>query len=230
MIPISEIFGPTLQGEGPLMGMSTVFVRVRGCDNKCLWCDTQYAREVAGEQFGAEMIVRKVQECCADPILVTLTGGNPAMYPELGDAVSLLKRLGYKVACETQGTYVQLWFTYLDHLVISPKPPSSGNPTSIEDFVLCYGSYVEGKIHVKVVVDGEADFAYAEEVSKQVGAAPVYLQPCTATGGLPTRRGYVMRQLDHIEKIWDMVKASGNLNYIVLPQLHRLLWGEERGV
>ena len=42
-IRISEIFGPTVQGEGPLIGRPTVFVRTGGCDYRCTWCDTLYA-------------------------------------------------------------------------------------------------------------------------------------------------------------------------------------------
>jgi len=42
-IRISEIFGPTIQGEGPLIGKPTVFVRTAGCDYRCAWCDTLYA-------------------------------------------------------------------------------------------------------------------------------------------------------------------------------------------
>jgi 7-carboxy-7-deazaguanine synthase len=42
-IRISEIFGPTIQGEGPLIGRPTVFVRTAGCDYRCTWCDTLYA-------------------------------------------------------------------------------------------------------------------------------------------------------------------------------------------
>src|SRR5215831_5300129 len=42
-IAISEIFGPTVQGEGPLIGQPTVFVRTGGCDYRCVWCDTLYA-------------------------------------------------------------------------------------------------------------------------------------------------------------------------------------------
>ncbi len=42
-IRISEIFGPTVQGEGPLIGRPTVFVRTGGCDYRCGWCDTLYA-------------------------------------------------------------------------------------------------------------------------------------------------------------------------------------------
>ena len=43
MIPVAEIFGPTIQGEGPHVGMKTMFVRVVGCDFKCAWCDSKFA-------------------------------------------------------------------------------------------------------------------------------------------------------------------------------------------
>src|SRR5262249_20785234 len=43
LVRISEIFGPTIQGEGPLIGRPTVFVRTAGCDYRCAWCDTLYA-------------------------------------------------------------------------------------------------------------------------------------------------------------------------------------------
>ncbi len=46
-IRISEIFGPTVQGEGALIGMPTVFVRTGGCDFRCSWCDTLYAVDPA---------------------------------------------------------------------------------------------------------------------------------------------------------------------------------------
>ena len=46
MIPVAEIFGPTIQGEGPHVGMQTLFVRVAGCDFKCAWCDSKFAWKI----------------------------------------------------------------------------------------------------------------------------------------------------------------------------------------
>src|SRR5689334_14548897 len=88
-ILISEIFGPTIQGEGALIGKPTVFVRTGSCDYRCSWCDTLYAvlpeyksdwRSMTTEEIFAEV------QCLSGhkPILVTLSGGNPAIQP-LGD-------------------------------------------------------------------------------------------------------------------------------------------------
>src|SRR5215469_18886340 len=85
-IAVSEIFGPTIQGEGPLIGRPTVFVRTGGCDYRCRWCDTLYA--VLPEYrddwtpLTAEKIVARVNALTADrPALVTVSGGNPALQP-----------------------------------------------------------------------------------------------------------------------------------------------------
>ena len=79
-ILVSEIFGPTVQGEGPLIGRPSVFVRTGGCDYRCRWCDTLYAvlPEHRGEwtAMTAEEIVARVGELAGGPLLVTLTGGN----------------------------------------------------------------------------------------------------------------------------------------------------------
>src|SRR5262249_42610917 len=81
-IPISEIFGPTVQGEGPLIGRPTVFVRTGGCDYRCVWCDTLYAvlPEHRSEWvlMAPTEIARRIDELAGnDPVLVTLSGGNP---------------------------------------------------------------------------------------------------------------------------------------------------------
>src|ERR1700742_2333619 len=81
-IRISEIFGPTIQGEGPLIGRPTVFVRTAGCDYRCAWCDTLYA--VLPEYHDQwtfmtpEDIMARVNDLAGDqPVLVSLSGGNP---------------------------------------------------------------------------------------------------------------------------------------------------------
>ena len=67
-IRISEIFGPTIQGEGPLIGRPTVFVRTGGCDYRCTWCDTLYAVLPAYRNEWAFMtpadIMARVEEAC----------------------------------------------------------------------------------------------------------------------------------------------------------------------
>ena len=85
-IRISEIFGPTVQGEGPLIGRPTVFVRTGGCDFRCRWCDTLYAvlpeyRDEWRVMTPVEILTRVGELSGSQPVLVSLSGGNPAIQP-----------------------------------------------------------------------------------------------------------------------------------------------------
>src|ERR1700720_3417957 len=85
-IRISEIFGPTIQGEGPLTGRPTVFVRTGGCGYRCAWCDTLYAvlpeyRDDWGPVSPEETMAQVNEPAGGKPLLVSLSGGNPALQP-----------------------------------------------------------------------------------------------------------------------------------------------------
>lgn len=122
-ILISEIFGPTVQGEGPLIGLPTVFVRTGGCDYRCAWCDRLYA---VLPKHRAEWwlktpteIERRIEELAGnDPVLVTLSGGNPALQP-LAPLIELGHAGGHTFALETQGSVSAPWFSELDWLLES---------------------------------------------------------------------------------------------------------------
>ena len=107
-IRISEIFGPTVQGEGALIGKPTVFVRTGGCDFRCSWCDTLYAvlpeyRNDWAPMTPEDILARVEQLTDGRPVLVTLSGGNPAIQP-LGQLIALGKARRHSFAMETQGS------------------------------------------------------------------------------------------------------------------------------
>ena len=91
-ITISECFGVTIQGEGALIGKPTVFVRTGGCEYRCSWCDTLYAvlpeHKDEWKPMKTEEVFAEIQRLSPTPILVTLSGGNPAIQP-LGDLIDL---------------------------------------------------------------------------------------------------------------------------------------------
>src|SRR5215216_5182503 len=112
-ISVSEIFGPTVQGEGAVIGMPTVFIRTGGCDYRCSWCDSKFAvlpefRDT-WRRMSPEEIIAEVGRLSPSPILVTLSGGNPALQP-LGGLIRLGKAAGYRFMIETQGTVAKDWF------------------------------------------------------------------------------------------------------------------------
>src|SRR3954454_21929203 len=111
--PVIELFGPTVQGEGPDQGRPAYFVRFGGCDFRCAWCDSMHAVEPALVRAGATAmsapeIADRLGTLDAGPGLVVLSGGNPALL-ELGPLVDMLHEAGYEVAVETQGSRWREW-------------------------------------------------------------------------------------------------------------------------
>lgn len=237
-VRVSEIFGPTIQGEGMLIGLPTVFVRTGGCDYRCSWCDTLHAvdseyrdqwRPMSTEDIWLEVKRLSGQK----PLMVSLSGGNPAIQP----LAPLLKRghaEGYRFALETQGSIAKDWFAELDVLVLSPKPPSSGMKTDWGAFDTCLRmAAAKPQIALKVVVFDDRDFAYARAASARYPHLPVYLQPGNHTPPPPDDdnatvdiEGVMNRMLWLVDRVTEEQWFEAR----VLPQLHVLLWGNKRGV
>jgi 7-carboxy-7-deazaguanine synthase len=99
---ISEIFH-SIQGEGELSGVPSVFVRTSGCNLRCAWCDTPYASwNPEGEEMTVEAIVERVLSYpCSH---VVLTGGEPMVTKGIHDLASRLKQAGKHITIETAGT------------------------------------------------------------------------------------------------------------------------------
>lgn len=122
VLEVYSIF-PTIQGEGPLVGTPSVFVRLAGCNLQCPACDTDYTSD--RQQLDVDNIVHKVAELNCGT-LVVITGGEPFRQP-LGPLIKQLRRAGYDIQIETNGT---LWdesvgdFWYCIKVVCSPKTGS----------------------------------------------------------------------------------------------------------
>lgn len=238
MILISEIFGPTVQGEGALIGVPTVFVRTGGCDFRCNWCDTLYAVEPSFKQqwqaMTASQIMAQVQELSGGmPLLVTLSGGNPALQP-LGELLQLGQQQGYRFAIETQGSKLQPWFAQLDYLTLSPKPPSSGMPFDPARLQACLQAAGEQtEVQLKLVIADETDYQWAREVAQKFPEVPLCLQPCNLQAAMPDQpeQEADLTQLN-VQYRW-LVERAGSDRWFdarILPQLHVLVWNNERGV
>lgn len=238
MIAISEIFGPTIQGEGALAGVPTVFVRTGGCDFRCSWCDTLYAVEPRFKAdwtpMSAGAVLAEVERLSGDrPLLITLSGGNPALQP-LGELLQLGHDKGYTFAIETQGSKAQEWFGQLDHLTLSPKPPSSGMAFSKSRFGECLAAAGEHtRVTLKLVIADETDYQWAREFAAQYPQLPLTLQPCNpvpATPDEPERETDLDALNARLRWLVDKVTADGWFEARVLPQLHVIIWNNERGV
>lgn len=99
---VSEIFH-SLQGEGQLAGIPSVFVRTSGCNLRCGWCDTPYASwEPEGRNLSVDEIVREAgRYACRH---VVLTGGEPMVAADLPDLAGRLRSGGRHITIETAAT------------------------------------------------------------------------------------------------------------------------------
>ncbi|WP_170327617.1 7-carboxy-7-deazaguanine synthase QueE [Ruegeria arenilitoris] len=231
---IAEIFGPTIQGEGALIGEPTVFVRTGGCDYRCSWCDSLHAVDTAYRHDWAAMdtdaVWDRVRALSGDrPLTVSLSGGNPAIQ-DFAPLIARGRAEGYRFACETQGSIAKPWFGDLDTLVLSPKPPSSGEDVDWNAFAACIEAAQGGpKVVMKIVIFDDTDYDWARAVADRYPSLPLYLQPGNSEvdPDLPVDPQTLSDRL-----LWLVEKVTGDGWFTprVLPQLHVLLWGNKRGV
>jgi 7-carboxy-7-deazaguanine synthase len=253
LINISEIFGPTIQGEGALIGTQTIFVRTGGCDYRCDWCDTAYAVlpkfENDWQAMDAGSIFKEVKTLSNNqPMWVTLSGGNPAIQ-NLELLIKMGQRQGYKFSMETQGSIAKSWFSLLDQLTLSPKPPSSGMHFKAKGLKRCLDAATDTKknhpidISFKFVVADEKDLIWAKLIADKNPDISCFVQPCNTQAKLEENiidieNTVNSKQLKSIannqqESMLWLIKAVQNLNWQntrILPQLHTWLWGNQTGV
>lgn len=247
-LPVMEIFGPTLQGEGKMMGQRTHFIRFGGCDYSCSWCDSMFAVK-------PELVKRYAKHLQVDEIVsviqslglahqcpwVTLSGGNPALH-HLEGLVALLRQAGYKLCLETQGTIRRVWADDLELTTVSPKPPSSGQQVNYAQLDKWMTAAVDTII--KVVVFDEEDLNFAADIAERYPYRQLYLQPGTDVIGDVTSAPTGDDPDDHVlaqtrQQVCDKLLWVHNAalahdriprNVIIMPQMHVLMWGQKQGV
>jgi 7-carboxy-7-deazaguanine synthase len=235
-LPVVEVFGPTVQGEGPEAGVPAYFVRFGGCDYRCSWCDSMHAVDPAEVRANAvrltvEQIVERLDELPAGPDLVVLSGGNPALL-ELGALVLALRRAGRRVAVETQGSRWRDWLLDVDRLVVSPKPPSSGM-ASVEQLAALHAfmdnvNPDSGPV-LKIAVFDRGDLDWAAARHRDHPQLPLFLSAGTDVGLSEAETLAGLRK--RYRWLCEMVARRPDLCAArVLPQLHVIAWGTARGV
>lgn len=239
-VPVIEIFGPTIQGEGMVVGQKTMFVRTAGCDYSCSWCDSSFTWDGSGKhlivQMTAEEIWSELKRLGGNSFsFVTISGGNPALLRNLESLVRVLKENHIKIGVETQGSKWQDWLYQIDELTISPKPPSSGMTTDFSMLSYIFEKLRERNnnqhISLKIVVFNQEDYAYAKQVHLQFPSINFYLQVGNDDINSKDNSELVKRLLENYQRLIHKVMMDTELkNVKVLPQLHTLIWGNKRGV
>lgn len=241
---IAEIFGPTIQGEGPNAGCKCIFVRVVGCNFNCDWCDSKFAWKCDDYTMtvDTEQLCSKLISMCSetDTGRVILTGGNPCLY-DFSDVIDILHDNNIKVDVETQGTPLPQWLYKVDQLVISPKAPSSKQKDVYEDiksFLLNESLMpINFNIAIKIPIFTQEDFIFAQKYYNLCEAfnfegscldSKLYL----SVGNTNTEESGDIshRVLQDYEKLINKVCKSDMRNVYILPQIHTLIWGNKQGV
>lgn len=226
---ISEIFY-SLQGEGRLTGMRSVFIRLAGCNLRCWWCDTPYALTASS---GREQDIRQVLDQIAtwDTPYVVVTGGEPLIAKDLPELLAELKSAGKHITVETAGTrYVEI---SCDLLSISPKLAHS-TPPADHAFAAYADSHEKQRIQtdvlqryidtydyqLKFVVSTVGDLAEIEALLSRlhnVQREQVMLMPQGRTKADLRRTGPQVAR-------WCL---ENNFSYC--PRLQIELWGNKKG-
>lgn len=162
LLPLVEDFY-TIQGEGHHAGKPAYFIRLGGCDVGCRWCDAKYTwNPKLYPPVDVQTVIDRATDCAAQAIVIT--GGEPLLYP-LDMLTGTLRDRGLQIFLETSGTHP--FSGHFDWVCLSPKRQQ---PPLAEAF---------GRAHeLKVIIESEADFAWAEQNAAQVGdTCLLYLQP-----------------------------------------------------
>ncbi len=214
---VNEIFY-SLQGEGFLAGIPSVFIRLAGCPLSCKYCDTVYARDYDdGSELTNQQIIARVQIYPARHVVVT--GGEPLVNQDLGertglrDLLVLLKKMDKHITVETAGIKF-IPDLSCDLMSISPKPPAADTLDQLRRLIENYD------YQVKFVVANEHDLAQAEELLFELGEydrSKIMLMPQAATRQQYLKIGPVVA---------EMCKQTG---FAFSPRLQILLWDSRRG-
>lgn len=221
---ISEIFY-SVQGEGGLVGVPSIFIRTTGCNLRCSWCDTPYTSwNPVGDELSLDEILERAAAYPAARHVV-LTGGEPMLAPGMPELSGRFRERGMHITIETAGTVTAP--VVCDLMSISPKLSNSTpqgvfqqqherlrlQPEVLRSLTTAYD------YQLKFVIAREEDLKEAQQVMAMVGApaGKVVLMPEGISAEVLNERG---------AWIAELCKDHG---YRFSPRLHVHLYGNKRG-
>lgn len=207
---IIEIF-TSLQGEGVLMGTPTTFVRFEGCNLDCNWCDTRYARS-GGREVTVGQLIDEIEN--EDVPFLCLTGGEPMLQEDIVELINDLLDSEHHVTIETNGTIPLEILPDSEDLLISMdvKCPSSGMSDRVHRDNM---TFLGPRDQLKFIIADRVDYLFAKKVLRENEInCPIIMTPVGGT---------------ELKELADWI-LEDRLWVRILPQLHKLIWGEERGV
>jgi len=224
---LTEIFH-SIQGEGSTVGLPTTFVRFTGCSLRCSWCDTTYSFH-GGEDWSVERVLERLAPIPTKRVCVT--GGEPLDQHDGALALmdALLKR-GYFVVLETSGSIDvgaadKLEPREMLQLSVDVKCPASNmqKRNRFENLAL-----LRPHDQLKFVLSDRRDYEYARDVLRRHPVrAQVLLQPMWPSPD-PVAPTKLEGEKATLANVAAWVLEDG-LDARVGTQLHKLIWGHEKG-
>ncbi len=217
---VTEIFH-SLQGETSLSGVPFTFIRLTGCNLRCVYCDSSYAFK-GGTRMSQGDVMEKVRQNGAKEVL--LTGGEPLLQRGTLPLIQTLRAEGYRVSIETHGEVPIREASSLARIIMDVKTPGSG---------MCRERFRENlkdlkpEDEIKFVITSRADYEWAREwvLSGNLPVREILFSPVMQVKESPGKyEGVEPRDLAE----WIL---KDRLEVRFQLQLHKLLWGADtRGV
>ncbi len=213
----------SIQGEGKYIGTPSIFIRFAGCNLRCPWCDTEYSWKAIG-RYTEETAINFIKSKLKFKHIV-FTGGEPLLYQD--EIVAILRQVMARdlvITIETNGTLIpneELYgfMKYIGLWSVSPKlfMGADMNFTAIRWFNQQQG------VQWKFVVDGLLDIDQILDMKEQAIITPIdpiIVQP----------NGMVQDYQKACQNLAEYVIDHELTELRVLPQFHKICWGNKRGV
>ena len=209
-VSINEIFH-SIQGEAKNSGKPTVFIRTAGCPFRCTYCDTEYAF-TEGKQVKISEIISKVKSY--DSKYVTVTGGEPLAQTNIKVLLTSLLENLFKVSLETSGLVDICDVPQGVEIVMDIKTPSSKeNHKNIKSNL----SLIKNNDVLKFVIGNKSDYEWSKKYIIENNLTlfkNIYFSPVHENLELSEIADWILRD---------------RLNVTLQLQLHKYIWGNERG-
>ena len=222
---IAELFY-SIQGEGSLVGVPSIFVRTSGCNLRCGWCDTPYTSwQPEGAELSVGQIVDQVQALRARHVVVT--GGEPMIAPGIVALTQALRDLGLHITIETAGTVFEP--VACDLMSISPKLANSSPLVS-------RWAARHDRLRIQPAILRELMERYAYQLKFVIAAPEDLAEVGELVAALSAQRANVIlmpegtdRDVLRERSVWlaEICKQEG---FRFSPRLHVDLYGNRRGV
>lgn len=229
-LAVNEIFGPTFQGEGRNIGQPCLFLRLAGCNLRCVWCDSKYTWDwehynKADEVHSAPIVEVKetlLQLSNSSVFHLVVSGGEPMLQQKaLRPLIHSLHERGWFIEIETAGTIAPIDPSLANLFNVSPKLGHSGNALAARYHADVLTSFrMTHKAIFKFVVQNPSDFAEIDQIVHdcRLDANTVYIMP---EGVSEAHIDYTLQTVAH-----EALLRGFNLS----TRLHVLLYGNRRAV